>query len=283
MLSEFQKKGKFFVFQFEDVKLLEWVLDTGPWYIGRKLLLVQKWTPELTAGRINFKRIPLWFILRNIPMHLYNSTCLSYIASAIRKPLYMDRGTTSQTHLDFARICIEVEFEDELMQSIEVDMENGQTILVDVVLPWSPERCLKCKAFGNKCERTEENSGQENAEPAVDTTKTSVEEIAVAIDKSQLNVSKNTIDSDLVQRREEVSSKKKFQTSSSEQEHESESDSSDCDLPLVEIAAMSKRSSGIHLQQPMKSFEAKDQFQKVKRGKKAKKRGKGQHAQSSKQ
>lgn len=84
------------------------------------------------------------------------------------------------------------------MQSIQVDMENGQMILVDVVLPWSPERCLKCKAFGHKCERTEETSSQENAKLAIVTTKTSMEEVVVAVNKPQLNVSTNTIDSDLL-------------------------------------------------------------------------------------
>lgn len=59
--------------------------------------------------------------------------------------------------------------------------------------------------------------------------------------------------------------------SSSEQEYESKSDNSDFDLPLVELVAMSKRSSSIPLQQPMKSSKAKYQFQKVKRGEKARK------------
>lgn len=104
---------------------MEWVLYSGPWYIGKTFLMVQKWTPELTGGSINLKNIPLWFILRNIPMHLYKNTCLSNISSVIGKTLYVDRGTTLQAHLDFARICIEASFDEEPPKSINVDVGNG--------------------------------------------------------------------------------------------------------------------------------------------------------------
>lgn len=95
------RKGVWFVFQFENLSLLNWVLESGPWFLGKRLLILQKWSPNLTGSKLRWEKIPIWVILRNIPMHLYSNTCISYIASAIGKPLYMDKGTTLQTHLDF--------------------------------------------------------------------------------------------------------------------------------------------------------------------------------------
>lgn len=126
--------------------------------------MVQRWSPELSAGNINLKSIPLWFVLRNVPMHLYNCACLSYISSAIGKPLYMDKGTTNQTHLDFARICIEVSIEDDLPEVIRVEAGEGYIVEIKVVLPWSPERCPVCKVFGHDCtKRMENNLGKEDS------------------------------------------------------------------------------------------------------------------------
>lgn len=145
------KKGKLFIMQFTDLKLMQWVMENGPWFIGKNLFVVQRWHHSLSGGSINLKTIPLWFIFRNIPMHLYNNTCLSYIASAIGKPLYMDRGTQSQSHLDFARICIEVDFDDAIPTVLKVNAGDGHLVEIPVVVPWMPHKCCLCRVFGHDC------------------------------------------------------------------------------------------------------------------------------------
>lgn len=98
-------------------------------------------------------KIPLLVIPRNIPMHLYSNTCISYIASAIGKPLYMDKGTTNLTHLDFARICVEVDAGGEIEKVINVDIGEEEFVKVEVIIPWCPEKCVKCSQFGHNCEQ----------------------------------------------------------------------------------------------------------------------------------
>lgn len=144
-LVKVAKNGYLFIFQFTHENLIRWVLDSGPWLIGKKLLIVQRWNPELSARNINLKKVPLWCILRNIPLHLYNSTCLSYIASSNGKPLSIDRGTMAQLHWDFATICIELDFEEEVPEYVEVEMGNGK--VAEIVLPWVSEQCSKCRVF----------------------------------------------------------------------------------------------------------------------------------------
>lgn len=158
------KKGHLFIFHFSDSKLMEWVLENGPWFINKKLLVVQRWSPELSGGKINLKKVPLWCVLRNVPMHLYNNTCLSYIASAIGKPLYMDKGTTNQSHLDFARVCIEVCYEDKIPQSLKVDAGQGHIVDIQVVVPWKPDKCPSCQVFGHICKQKSEVLNEQGAE-----------------------------------------------------------------------------------------------------------------------
>lgn len=68
-------------------------------------------------------------------MHLYNSTRLIHIASAVGKPLYMDRGTLSQTHLDFARACIEAGIYDKIPSTLNIDTRGGHVVEVQVIVP----------------------------------------------------------------------------------------------------------------------------------------------------
>lgn len=67
-------------------------------------------------------------------MHLYNSTSLSYIASAIGKPLYMDRYAMRRTHLDYARVCIELDTEVEIEDKIMVDIGNGTEVEIPILV-----------------------------------------------------------------------------------------------------------------------------------------------------
>lgn len=146
------KKGSWYVFQFPDLSMMNWVLDMGPWVIGRKYLVLQKWRPDLTGTRMGMERMPLWVILRNLPMHLYNADGISHIASVIGTPLYMDKATANQVHLDFARICIEVQASKDIEESIKIDASNNEIVEVQVVIPWKPIKCDSCALFGHKCD-----------------------------------------------------------------------------------------------------------------------------------
>lgn len=105
-------------------------------------------------GEISLRKIPLWIVLRRNPLHLYNSTSLSYIASAIGKPLYMDRDTMRRTYLDYARVCIELDAEDEIEDKIMVDTGNGAKVEIPILVPRYPERCMSCRAFGQDCKKS---------------------------------------------------------------------------------------------------------------------------------
>lgn len=97
-------------------------------------------------------------------MHLYNNTCLSYIVSAIGKPLYMNKGTSNQTHLDFARICIEVIIEDEIPTTLNVEVGDGLIVKIKVMVPWSLERCKTCHVFGHDCCEGKDDSKKQKHE-----------------------------------------------------------------------------------------------------------------------
>ncbi|KAL4382983.1 hypothetical protein GQ457_15G027950 [Hibiscus cannabinus] len=56
----------------------------------------------------NLNRIPIWVHFSGIPPELFSRKGLSYIASAIGSPLYMDSVTASMKRLVYAKVCVEI-------------------------------------------------------------------------------------------------------------------------------------------------------------------------------
>ena len=109
--------------------------------------------------------IPIWVNIYNIPLEYWNPEGLSYIASAIGKPLHVHQMTASCRRISFARMCVEVNAEFELIKDFDIEFEDPSTgeqflITLKVEYQWSPIRCAKCKKFGHNCAnlpRTQKN------------------------------------------------------------------------------------------------------------------------------
>ncbi|XVE48983.1 hypothetical protein DITRI_Ditri01bG0045400 [Diplodiscus trichospermus] len=138
-----------FIILFSDVEARDKVLEEGPWHVQNKPLIVRKWEPGLTTLDLDFSRIPLWVHLSNVPLELFTKEGLSYIASAIGNPLYMDRIIAAQQRLAYAKICVELDVNLEVPDSIEVQMKDGTLITIWVETPWYPLKRQVCNSFGH--------------------------------------------------------------------------------------------------------------------------------------
>ncbi|KAK8716203.1 hypothetical protein V6N13_043521 [Hibiscus sabdariffa] len=71
--------------------------------VKHKTLILSKWEPNF-----NMLWMPIWIQLYRVPLELYLKLGLSYIASAIGIPLYMDSVTASRERLKVAKVYVEV-------------------------------------------------------------------------------------------------------------------------------------------------------------------------------
>ncbi|KAE8672619.1 hypothetical protein F3Y22_tig00111837pilonHSYRG00775 [Hibiscus syriacus] len=74
---------------------------------------------------------------------------LSYIASAIGKPILMDSITASRERLEYARVCIEISAGSKIPDHIDVMLCNGSIVSLRVKVPWLPVSCDECARFGH--------------------------------------------------------------------------------------------------------------------------------------
>lgn len=97
-----EDNGPFF-FQFGDPKDKDEVLLNGPWFVAGRLQVLRPWRPKLETENTLLSTIPIWIKLFGLPKHFWTPNGISYVASAIGRPLHMDEATENRSRLSFAK------------------------------------------------------------------------------------------------------------------------------------------------------------------------------------
>ncbi|KAF7113421.1 hypothetical protein RHSIM_RhsimUnG0127600 [Rhododendron simsii] len=139
----------FFFFQFSKPDAYHSLMGSGLCHIAGKLMILKPWKPQMELTKERLSSIPIWVQFSNIPLEFWTEQGLSYIASALGKPLYADDLTEKGQRLSFAKICVEITVDSPLLDVIEVEYANGGSSLVKVKYPWTPLRCSECCVFGH--------------------------------------------------------------------------------------------------------------------------------------
>lgn len=63
-------------------------------------------------------------------MAFWTKTGLSYVASAVGRPLHTDKLTAIKKRISYARVCVEVEASEELVKDFYLQCENGEWVPV---------------------------------------------------------------------------------------------------------------------------------------------------------
>lgn len=149
LLSVFKLTNRFYLFKFRYLSGCSKVLDLSPWDVAGKFMVLRKWQPNINLSGKYLSTMPLWVKLYNVPLELWTRVGLSYVASAIGKPLDLDESTASRSRLTYARVYVEISATDDIPCSFDLELPNGDTIEIQVAFPWKPEMCRVCKLFGH--------------------------------------------------------------------------------------------------------------------------------------
>ena len=116
----------FIFFLFASASGLNAILERGPWFIAGRFLVLKRWERNLNfSAEASLSKLPVWVLLYNVPVEFWTQKGLSYISSALGKPLFADSATLSRRRLDFARVCIELDANSQLIE--EFDLESGSS------------------------------------------------------------------------------------------------------------------------------------------------------------
>lgn len=109
------------------------VMDLGIFH--HTPLILRPWEKNIQPLELKSQKQPIW-VLKKMPLELMTPTSLSYVASGLDNPICLDKATKSVNPLGVARVCVELQLDENLITAISVMMENGSTIDVYVEYPW---------------------------------------------------------------------------------------------------------------------------------------------------
>lgn len=142
------EKG-FFFFQFGMEGACRQIVEAGPWHFGGRLMVLQVWHPNNEFEKEGLSKLPIWIQIHNIPLQYWTAEGLSYIASAVGKPLYANEMTEQASSISYAKVCVEIDASATLPHSVDLLIASGRFVTIDFKYPWRSIRCYTCKVFGH--------------------------------------------------------------------------------------------------------------------------------------
>ncbi|KAF7145012.1 hypothetical protein RHSIM_Rhsim04G0192900 [Rhododendron simsii] len=144
------KEDGFYFFLVNKDDTYKRILDSGPWHIGGRLMVLKKLEPQMSFVKDHLMKIPIWVQFFNVPLEYWTAAGLSYVASAIGRPLYADSMIAKCKRLNNARVCVEIEVGVTLPLSFDLSFDNGKEVEIKVKYPWKLLQCLECLVFGHR-------------------------------------------------------------------------------------------------------------------------------------
>jgi hypothetical protein len=143
------RENGYFFFKFGSKDECDRVLNEGPWLFDGRLIILKPWSPNIGLERDILSTVPVWIRFPSLHLKLWSNTVISYMASLIGKPLYMDNATATGERLEFARCFVEISACSKLPKSVRLDLGNGEWLETPVHFEWVPPKCSKCQTFGH--------------------------------------------------------------------------------------------------------------------------------------
>jgi len=126
------RENGFFFFKFGDEQKCDRVLQTRPWLFDGRLIVLKKWTEKTCLDGDLLSSVPIWVQFPSLHLKLWPKAIISWIASIVGTPIHMDRSTGNGERLSCARSFIEVSAAKPLPKSINLQVEEGEEIEVDI-------------------------------------------------------------------------------------------------------------------------------------------------------
>lgn len=136
---------EFLMFRFANTDDMRMVMELGPWFLGRKGLVLKKWHVGFRPEKENFNIVPVWMNLPNLPSTFWNMNIIAAIANRIGELVTIDRTPLNESRMEVARFCIHLDITGELDHKIYLDTEDGESWEQEIVYEHLP---IRCKVYG---------------------------------------------------------------------------------------------------------------------------------------
>ena len=141
-------EGREFQFIFPNEESLELVMRRGPWAFNDRMLIIQRWVPQMPL--LNF--IPFWTQIRGILYQFLNRGVVEHIGRALGQVLDVDFDAEAVARIDFVRVLLHWD----ITQPLRFQRNFQFTVGVNTLLRFRYERL---RGFCEVCGMLTHDSG----------------------------------------------------------------------------------------------------------------------------
>lgn len=138
-----------FIVRFLSLEDRDKALNTRPFF-DRKPLIMKPWTADMDLQKGDVKNIPIWVKIHELDFKYWGDKCLPKIIDQLGMYVKADQATSNREKLQFARVLVEVDIEEELPDSLDFVNEKGILTTIRLEYEWKPVKCANCKMFGHE-------------------------------------------------------------------------------------------------------------------------------------
>ncbi|XP_019236113.1 PREDICTED: uncharacterized protein LOC109216415 [Nicotiana attenuata] len=138
----------YFIFRFDDEEDKLKIMQNGPYTYNNRPMILKQWVPYFKLAEEPLNAIPVWIVFPNLPIQYWAIENLGRIASCLGKPICTDKLTAKEERISYARILIEMDVAQPLLESVTLEEPDGSCILQSIEYEWKPEYCQECLQIG---------------------------------------------------------------------------------------------------------------------------------------
>ncbi|KAI4329470.1 hypothetical protein MLD38_027856 [Melastoma candidum] len=140
------------ILRFDNEQHLDGIIGKADWHIAGCPLLVRKWQPGTVINE-EPTALPCWLRLYGIPLELWHTRGVQYLASSVGQLLKTDARSFSPANMGTARVQIECVARNGLSKTIEAIDSRGNPFTISIVYETKALCCRTCGVFGHDEER----------------------------------------------------------------------------------------------------------------------------------
>ncbi|KAL9241080.1 hypothetical protein vseg_015230 [Gypsophila vaccaria] len=126
------------------------ILHSGYHMFDNKYLIVKPWTPDTPLTKDIVNKVFVWVRLYGVDLLFSGMTCLAKFSNEIDNFLKCDDATMKRSRLEYARLLVELEINQQLSIVIDFLDEEDKHKCIRVDCEWLPVTCSNFKGFGHK-------------------------------------------------------------------------------------------------------------------------------------
>lgn len=138
-----------YVYEFDNVEDMQFLVDEGPWAIQNKLLVMEFWTPNLVLSEHTVTKCPLWVQIWGLPLEYLTTANAVAIRSLVGHAIHVDSTDQGIRNLRYLRVQVNLDPHKPFLMGFYIQLANGRIIWIQLRYERVFRICRKCGCIGH--------------------------------------------------------------------------------------------------------------------------------------